>query len=363
MMNPVDRLDGWEALVLGGTGLIGAHAVRSLSRRGVKVRVLIRSSHTRRDVLDDVPGVRFIRGDLFSLSSLESAMEGCHLFVHAAGPYPVSARNRDHEIQRAHQSMTNILDAMRRNVAGEVRSAPLNTESIPDGLVRAVYVSSSTTIAPPGNGEPLQRMANEDNLYEEPPKGPSYFAVKEAMERKARDAARGEGLPIVIVNPSLVIGPYDTKPTTGQLVVSVARNRMPFLLHGNINVVTAKDVGEGIVLAALRGEPGHRYILGSENMTMDDLVRRIAMATGARPPKLHLPVVLAKIFSYLTEGLSVLTPGRPPLFPLNGLHMLLKSQYLDASRAREELGWNPSSVDLAITQAVAFLRKEGRIWS
>ncbi|MBD3334594.1 MAG: NAD-dependent epimerase/dehydratase family protein [Candidatus Eisenbacteria bacterium] len=352
-------LKGWRVLLLGGTGLIGAHVARSLQKRGAQLRVLIRR-RSRCDLLEDLSGVEYVTGDLHAPSSLEAAMSGCQMVIHAAAPYPTRATGAAKQIRRAERSMHNVLEAARRFALPKTLPPPLGAGPPPEGMARLVYVSSPTTIAPPPAAESGKRAANEDDVYDTPPNGAPYFIIKEQMERQARAAARDHRLPVVIVNPTLVVGAYDAKPTTGQFIIAVARRRMPFLLEGNVNVVPGHDVGEGVVLAGLYGIPGQRYILGGENMTVADLTRRIAMATGVQPPTRTIPMPVAQAVSWLTEGLALFTPQRPPLFPMNALQMLRRSQPLDTSRAVQELGWRKTPVDDAILRAVEWLRNEGR---
>jgi dihydroflavonol-4-reductase len=357
MPEDLKTLEGWTVLVLGGTGLIGAHVVRSVVARGGRVRVLVRPG-SRRDVVDGLPGVAFVDGDLFDPPSLKAAASGCQILIHAAAPYPRSASGRASLLEAARRSMENVLAAVRSRAADDPPSPPLSRAPVPGRLVRAVYVSSYSTIA--SNGGPTT-PADEQGFHVTPPDGAAYFEVKELMERMARNAARNEGLPIVIVNPSFVIDAYDPKPTTGRFLIAVLKKRMPVLLTGFVNAVAGSDVGEGVVLAALNGCPGERYILGNENMTLDELVRRVARVGHVAPPGLRIPMALAEGMAWISEGIASLTPGKTPVFPINGLRMLKRMTYLDSSRAERELGWERTPVDPAIQRAVAWLRADGMI--
>lgn len=346
-------LEGWIVLVLGGTGLIGSHTVRSFAARGAEVRALVRET-SRRDTIEGVAGVRFVTGDLTDAGSLQEAVSGCHLLVHSAATYATRAFERDRQMRLARQTVANVLDACRTHRA---RQDPVDWGRVPDGLVRMVYVSSPTTVAPPS--EP-GRMANESDTYTEPPDWAPYFHVKASMESEMMTAAEAEGLPIVTVVPTFVLDEYDSKPTTGQLILSVAHKQMPVLLPGEINVVPGRDVGEGIALAATRGTPGRRYILGGENMSLESLIGRIAAATGVTAPKIRLPFWMAEGVAWISELAAVVT-GKPPLLPINGLHMLRRSRYLDSSRAARDLGWTAGPVDDAIRRAVAWFRERGML--
>lgn len=357
-MNTVpDKLEGWKVLVLGGTGLIGTHVVRSFSSRGAEVRVLVRPG-SRRDILNGLPGVEFRKGDLFDLDSLREALAGCQILVHSAAPYPTRAFGRRQQIRRARESLLNVVDAAHYHAPRVVPPAPLDPVTAPRRLARVIYVSAPTTIAPSGNDRPL---ANEDGAYAKPPDSAPYFHVKDFMEREFMTAAVLEDLPVIVVNPTFVVDAFDPRPTSGQLLLAVANERLPFLLKGNINLVAGRDVGEGILLAAMNGKPAERYILGGENMTLKNLVYRIAHASGVQPPKLTLPFPLAEGIAWLTEFLALLKPGARPLFPINGLHMLRRSCWVDSSRAKRELGWRTTSVNDAIKRALVWFQRTGML--
>jgi dihydroflavonol-4-reductase len=351
------RLEGWEVLVLGGTGLIGSHVVRSFASRGARVRVLVRRS-SRRDVLLGVPGVVFHEGNLFDLPSLRQALDGCQILVHAAAPYPTRAFGRRGQMRRARESVLNVVDAARFYASRENSRTPVDPIAPPGKLIRIVYVSAPTTIAP---ATEEKHLANEERSYSKPPDGAPYFRVKEFMEREFMMTSLLEDLPVVIVNPTFVVDAYDPRPTSGQLLLAIAKRELPFLLKGHLNVVAGRDVGEGILLAAMKGEPGERYILGGENMTLKNLVQRIARISGVRAPRTTLPMGLAEGIAWITEVLALLKPGSRPLFPVNGLHLLKRSRWMDSSRAKRELGWRTTSVDEAIKRALEWFQKTGML--
>ena len=150
------------------------------------------------------------------------------------------------------------------------------------GLKRFIYTSSLTTIGRPAGrdrSEPWPRLADERDRYDLMRASSPYFAMKAEMEAEATRAAV-EGMPVIIGNPSLCVDAYDPTPTTGKLLVAVARRRMPVYLPGVMNVVATRDVGEALVNAAVLGRTGQRYILGGENTT----AREIPRAGGADRP-------------------------------------------------------------------------------
>lgn len=313
-----------RVLVLGATGAIGAHAVRACLAEGWRVRALVRPGRPTPDLagLD----VEAVQGDLLRPETLVPALTRCQAFVHAAAFYPTGRSSNERAARAALATVVPVFDAARRA-----------------GLERGVYVSSLSTIGPgrppasrPGHhgGEPAPLVGRETDTGEWDGAGP-YFAAKAAMERAALRAA-AEGLPLVVVNPSLCLGEYDRKPTSGRLVLEIARRGMPAYVEAPLNVVYTGDVGRGIARALERGRMGERYILGGTNTTFGWLVRQIAFELGVRPPRWQAPPALARVGGRLRDAADRLR-GRPAM-TATGLDLLAHSQHLDASKAAVELG-------------------------
>ncbi len=332
-----------RALIIGATGMIGAHAVRACLRHGICVRALVRPHSNRRNLngLD----IETACGDLADAPSLHDALTGCDLLIHAAAPYPTRHFGKASLLSLARQSQAKFLGVASRS------------------LKRIVYVSSVTTIGIPagsdGRPAPQARPAREsDDQFPIRDSSP-YFAVKLTMEEMALKAAR-DGLPVVVVNPTFCVDELDSHQTTAQLMIPLARKQIPAYTPGHLNAVATRDVGEGIVLAAHRGQVGQRYILGGENMTSREFLARCARIAGVPAPRLAIPFPVAETLSMLTEVFAYLTRTRP-LFPMTGIRMMKHSQAYDLARAREELGYEPTSVDEAVQRAYDWYRAQGML--
>jgi dihydroflavonol-4-reductase len=335
-----------RALILGATGMIGAHAVRACLRRGLAVRALVRPQSSFRLLAGC--NVEAVTGDLFDRASLDRALAGCDLVLHCAAPYPTRYFGRRAFLAQARAGMAGLLAAAataHRPAAGEA------------SLRRIVYVSSATTIGRPPRGDGrAPRPSCETDLDRAPDRSP-YFAAKFMMEDLAREAA-GNGLPLVIANPTFCVDEYDEHRTTAQLMIPLAKGQIPAYLPGTLNAVATRDVGEGLLLAAERGRIGERYILGAENMTSREFLERCAAAAGVSPPRMALPLPLAEGLGWITEALAAIL-GRRPLFPLAGIRMMKWSQPYSIERARRELGFSPEPVSGAIERAYAYYRSRG----
>ena len=187
-----------------------------------------------------------------------------------------------------------------------------------------------------------------------------YFALKRILEAAVARAAN-EGLPAVIVNPTLVVDEGDAHRTTGRLFLPILRRRMPVYTPGWVNVVAGRDVGEGHVLAARRGRTGQRYILAGEEMGLRALMGWIAREAGVPGPWIPIPIGLAEPLSLATELVARMTGATWAAIPAHGLRMLRYTPRVDGSLAARELGLERTPVIDAVRRAIAWYRAEGMV--
>ena len=371
-------ISGLRALVLGATGMIGAHTTRALLARNVSVRALVRPS-SRAENLDGIE-VERAEGDIERPESIHSALEGCHLLVHAAAPYPRSHFHADRQTAAAVRSVEGVLQAARSRLHPAVAATsergpgssallppapptsllqlrPLVQPSAPSTLLRIVYVSSLTTIGPAPLGREMRfgkPVAREIDQWSPKVDRSPYFRMKAAMEAAVLAEAEA-GLPVVVVNPSLCIDTLDVTPTTAQLLEGVRDGTLRFGLPGVVDAVATRDVAVGIARALAVGVPGERYILGGESLPTTELITRIAKAAGAPTPRGELPLALLEMVGWATEVWNLIARRPWPLLPLSSVRMLRHAQPLDTSRARQELGLPQTPLDLAIRDTFAWL--------
>ena len=252
-------------LVTGGTGFIGSHLVRALGRRGDELRLLVREQTST----DHLAAVDFevATGDVGDPRSIRKAMKGIERVFHVAGT--TSLRQRDYE------------RVFKVNVGG-VRN--VTEEALRAGVERLVLTSSIAAIGPAPPGE----TADERQVFTAGKLGIAYVNAKHEGELEAMRAA-ARGLPLVIVNPSFVLGPDDPRGTSNELVKRFLQRRIPVYVDGGLNIVDVRDVAQGHLLADERGEEGERYILGGRNFTLQRLFADLGRIAGVPPPPLKLP--------------------------------------------------------------------------
>jgi dihydroflavonol-4-reductase len=319
-----------KALVLGGTGFIGGQIVRAALEAGYQVRAL-RRQHTFGALGDVADHVEWVMGDLDDLDSLVAGAMGCEVLFHAAAHYPHSSRDIPNEVAYAEAQMGNVLAAARRA-----------------GVERLIYTGSLTTVGPPSQPG---RLADERDFYTPGTSGSAYYEAKYVMEQMALQAT-AEGLPVVILLPTAVFGPGDVKPTTGQLLVEVAKGRVPVYFDAVINTVDGRDVAATHIAAVERGRVGQRYIVGGHNLTLRQGLAIAAEAAGLAPPQFKLPRALVKAAVRLGDVL----PGVE--LPENG-RTLQFWQPLSSLKAERELGLIPRPFEQTARDAVAWFRENG----
>jgi dihydroflavonol-4-reductase len=183
-----------------------------------------------------------------------------------------------------------------------------------------------------------------------------YKRSKFEAEQVALEFA-AQGLPVVIVNPTAPVGERDLKPTpTGKIIVDFLRGAMPAYVDTGLNLVDVRDVAAGHLLAAERGRPGERYILGARNMTLREIFETLAGISGRRAPNLRLPYGLALGFSLAEMAVAGLT-GREPRAPLEGVRMARQKMFVTTDKAERELGFRPGPVEDALQRAVEWFRR------
>ena len=324
-------------LITGATGFVGSAVARACLRRGDTVRALVRPGSDRRNL--DGLGVELVEGDITDSASLAQAIGGCDRLFHAAADYRLW--------------VPDAAAMIRTNVDG---TRLVMEAALAAGVARVVYTSSIATIGLTGDGSP----ANEDTPSTVDDMIGPYKRSKFLAERVVDDLVRRRRLPAVIVNPAAPVGPGDIKPTpTGALIADAVAGRMPAYVDTGLNIVHVDDVAAGHLLAAERGAVGRRYILGGENLTLHDMLTRLAGLTGRRPPRLRLPHAVASLLARLEEGRARLFGGTPRA-TVDGTRMARKPMFFTSARAMRELGYRPRAVDDALADAAAWYCRRGR---
>jgi len=319
-------------LVTGASGFLGGHVARELVRGGRRVRALVRPT-SRLDCIADL-AVETVTGDLRDKASLERALEGCREVYHVAADYRFWARDRA-EIYRSNVEGTgNLLEAARQA-----------------GVERFVYTSTVGCIGLSTGGEP----GDEQTPVALSEMAGAYKRSKFLAEQAVIEFARA-GFPAVIVNPTAPVGEADHKPTpTGKMIADFLRGATSAYIDTGLNLVDVRDAARGHLLAAERGKPGERYILGGRNMSLREIFETLARLSGRKAPAVRMPYAVAYAYAAAGETLARVT-GREPRAPLDAVRMARKRMYVRTDKARRELGFEPGPVEDALRRAIEWFR-------
>jgi len=318
-----------QTLITGATGFVGWHVARTLIAAGHRVRALARDPKRLREL----PEVEPVQGDLRNAESLARAVEGCGVVFHVAADYRLWTREPQ--------------EMFRSNVGG---TRALLEAARKAGVERVVYTSTVGCRGVPAGGN--GRGVGDESLPVtlEDMAGP-YKRSKFLAEQVALEFAAG-GFPVVIVNPTAPVGDHDFKPTpTGKIVVDFVRGKMPAYLDTGLNVVDVRDVARGHLAALEHGRPGERYILGSENLTLEQIFSQLATLAGRKPPRIRIPYAVAYAAGVVSTAVANLT-GKEPLAPLDGVRMARKKMWVRHDKAARELGYAPGPAAEALRRAV-----------
>ena len=320
-------------LVTGASGFVGGHVARTLAAKGEILRLLVRQTSDLRGLQGLEAEV--VNGDLRKPETLRHAVRRCRVVYHVAADYRLWARRPGDLFESNVEGTRNLLEACQAA-----------------GVEKVIYTSTVGTIGFSSDSEP----ADESSMPSPVDLAGPYKRSKFEAERVALEFARN-GLPVVIVNPTAPVGELDLKPTpTGQIIVDFLRGVTPAYLDTGLNLVDVRDVAEGHILAAERGEPGERYLLGARNMTLAEILGTLASLSGRQAPRLRIPFFAAWAFGAVETGLAKLT-GRPPRAPLEALRMARKKMYVRCERAKTELGYQPGPVQPALERAIEWFRE------
>jgi dihydroflavonol-4-reductase len=326
------------AFVTGATGFLGSQVARVLADQGADLRLLVRSSSN----LKNLEGLKADTavGDLREPASLEKAMAGCDTVFHVAADYRLWVRDPA-EMYRSNVDGTRaILEAARKN-----------------GVRRVVYTSSVGTIGFTSDGQ----AADEDSPVALPDMVGHYKRSKFMAEQIAMQAGRS-GMYVVTVNPTTPVGEQDVKPTpTGRIVLDFLKRKFPAYVETGLNLVDARECAKGHVLALEKGKSGQRYILGGENLTLKQILDKLAEITGLPSPTVKLPYFFAFATGVVDEVITGWMLHREPRATIDSVRMGSKKMFASSAKAERELGWKIVPVEDALRRAVEWFRANGYV--
>jgi len=324
------------AFVTGATGFVGSHVARVLAEQGADLRLLVRAGSDTRNI--EALNADRVFGDLREPASMERALAGCDAVFHVAADYRLWVRDPEQMYRANVEGTRAILETARKH-----------------NVRRFVHTSSVATMGFTSNGH----LADEDSPVKlESMIGP-YKRSKFLAEQLALKAG-GSGMDVVVVNPTTPVGEMDIKPTpTGRIVVDFLKKKFPAYVDTGLNLVDVRECARGHLMALEKGRSGERYILGGENLTLKQILDKLAVISGLPSPTIKVPYVVALATGVVDEVVTGRILGREPRATIDAVRMGRKKMFVTSAKAERELGWSPSPVDGALRRAVEWFRTRG----
>src|SRR6476660_5674056 len=324
------------AFVTGATGFVGSHVARGLAAQGADFRLLVRSGSDLRNI-QELQSERVV-GDLRDAALLKKAVAGCEVVFHVAADYRLWVRDPAQMYRSNVEGTKAVLEAARES---KVR--------------RVVYTSSVATMGFQSNGH----VANEESPVSLANMIGPYKRSKFMAEGIAIAAGRS-GMDVVVVNPTTPVGERDIKPTpTGRIVVDFLKKKFPAYVDTGLNMVDVRECARGHVAALEKGRSGERYILGGENLTLKQILDKLAAITGLPSPRVRLPYAVALASGVVDTVVTGVVLRREPRVTLDAVRMGRKKMFVSSAKAEREMGWKAVPVDAALRRAVQWFNDNG----
>jgi dihydroflavonol-4-reductase len=327
-----------KAFLTGATGFLGSHVARVLASQGAELRLLVRPTSN----LKNLEGLHAetATGDLRDSASLDKAISGCDTVFHVAADYRLWVRDPD-EMYRSNVDGTRaLLEVARKN-----------------GVRRVVYTSSVATMGFTRNGNP----ADEDSPVALADMIGHYKRSKFMAEQLAINAGRS-GMQVVVVNPTTPVGEQDIKPTpTGRIILDFLKRKFPAYVDTGLNLVDVTECARGHVAALEKGKSGERYILGGENLTLKQILDKLAAITGLSSPTVKLPYFFAFAAAAVDETITGRILHREPRATIDAVRMGRKKMFASSAKAERDLGWKIVPAENALRRAVDWFRNNGYV--
>ncbi len=327
-----------KVFLTGATGFVGSHVAHALAEQGADLRLLVRSG-SRTDNIADLKAETAL-GDLREPDSLKKAMSGCEFVFHVAADYRLWVRDPD--------------QMYRSNVEGTRAIVRAAQEC---GVRRVIYTSSVATMGFSNDG----RLADETSPVTQADMVGHYKRSKFMAEQIVLEAGR-EGKNVVMVNPTTPIGERDIKPTpTGGIIVDFLKRKFPAYVDTGLNLADAKEVARGHLLAMEKAVPGERYILGGENLTLKQILDKLAALTGLPSPTMKVPHAVALGFAALDQFFVGTILRKEPRATIDAVKMGRKKMFASSAKAERDLGYKIVPVEDALRRAIDWFQTHGYV--
>lgn len=325
-----------KIFLTGTSGLLGSNTAKELLKRGHEVRGLFHNS-SEADLLGEHPNFEKFHGDITDPERMIEGVAGCDAVVHAAADTSQWPDRSPNYISTNVKGTLNVVEAAKK---AKVK--------------RGIFVSTANSL---GFGT-KEHPGDETS----PPKfkqyGIGYMETKYQAQQIVLNEVKEHGYPFIVVNPTFMIGPHDFKPSSGKMVIAVAKGKVPGYPVGGKNYVYVGDAATAIANALTMGCPGECYILGNENLSYKEMFTKIAKVVGTKPPRLAIPPFATKAFGMMGTVAGNLF-GITPNVSYKMAVVSCDGHYFSAKKAVEELNMPQTPIETAIKECYEWFKEHG----
>ncbi|MCF8372520.1 MAG: NAD-dependent epimerase/dehydratase family protein [Bacteroidales bacterium] len=324
-----------KVLVTGADGFLGNNIVRELLARGAEVKAFVQNGRGI-DTLDELT-IEKIYGDLLNPEDVEKASVDCDYIIHAAANTSIWPRRSEITRKVNFEGTLNVIKA-----------------TLKSKVKRLVSVGTANSF---GNGT-MEKPGNEESSFTASKYRLDYIDSKRDAQQEILDHVTNHGLDAIVINPTFMLGPYDTKPSSGELLLALYNGKLPGYTSSGRNFIHVKDVAVAACNALTMGRSGQCYITANENLSYKDFNQLVGNVLGVKPPKLMIPKVFILLFGLISQSISYLT-GKPPMVSFAVARISSHKNYYSASKAVEELEMPQTSIVIAIREAFDWFNENG----
>jgi dihydroflavonol-4-reductase len=326
-----------KVLVTGANGFLGCHVVRALLQAEYEVRAFILENTSE----ESLKGLTYevFKGNLLHPADIEKALESCDYVIHTAAITDVWPTKNALSWKINYEAVQNLIESIKKHP-----------------IKKLIHIGTANSF---GFGT-MAQPGTEAHDYNCGKYGLDYMNSKKAAQDRLLTEAQNNGLPVVILNPTFMIGDNDSKPGPGEMIISVMRGKVPGYAAGGRCFSAVKDVANATVNAIQKGRVGECYITGGTNLCYKDFFALIGKVANVKPPKLKVSTFFAVIFAGIIEFFASLRKKKPKL-SIAMAKISGDGHYYSSEKAIRELDYRQTSVELALTEAIEWYKIHGYI--
>ncbi|MBN1386883.1 MAG: NAD-dependent epimerase/dehydratase family protein [Bacteroidales bacterium] len=326
-----------KIFITGADGILGNNLVRILIDRGHDIKIFIETGKEAR-YLEGL-NIEKSWGSILNYEELKDAMKGYDLVIHAAAKTDMWPTR--------HESYWKVNVEGTKNVIAAVKEL---------GISRMIHIGTANSFGPGDKSDP----GNENKPYAAGKYKLDYICSKYSAQKEVLKAVEEDGLNAVVMNPTFMIGPYDSKPSSGAMIMAVNRGKIPGCPAGGRNFVYVGDVANAIVNAMEKGKKGECYILGHENLTYKEAFGKMAEALGAKAPDSNMPRFITLAYGWVMSVAASIFGFKPSVsYPMALIST--EKHFYSSEKAVKELGMPQTPISEALREAVNWFRDNNYI--